>query len=453
MFAETATSALVASMVTRQRPLVSYAIAVLLVMLAAALRWLGDGLLAAGVPFLTFFPAVLASTLVGGLLPGALATGLSAVLSWLLFMRPLSGGALDIRDAVSLSGFVVVAGAIVLVIVLLRQAIDTIAAQEQNQRTLIESTPNGIIVVGADGAVIGVNARAERLFGYDRSELIGKPVEVLVPEAVIGAHEGFRKKYQEAPETRPMGAGRDLRARRKDGGEFPVEVGLNPMKWEGRRAVLATVTDITERKQHEERQAILARELEHRVGNMFAVILATIRRTLTRGRSITEAEHILTQRVQLLADAHAVLSESLFREISVDRLLANAIGSFKDQVSATGVDVTVKAKAAEALSFIFHELMTNAVKHGALSSPAGMVYVDKDVRRADGHDDFLFKWRETGGPPTKEPERKGFGAFILLEFPKQFGGEAALIFEASGLVYDLKMPLDAIRNGRPHHAG
>ncbi|MGJ0509298.1 MAG: PAS domain S-box protein [Methylocystis sp.] len=446
MFAETATSALVASMVTRQRPIVSYAIALVSVLLAAWVRWLADGLLGGNIPFLSFFPAVLVSALVGGLWVGVLATALSMVVAGYFFVSPTYEWALTARGVLSLLGFVIVSGSIVLVIVLLRHAIDTIAAQEQNQRSLIESAPNGIVVVGQNGVIMGVNACAERLFGYERTELIGKSVEVLVPEKIASVHVGFRERFQQAPETRPMGAGRDLRARRRDGSEFPVEIGLNPVNWEGRRGVLATVTDITERKQHEERQAILARELEHRVGNMFAVILATIRRTLTRGRSISEAEHILTQRVQLLADAHAVLSESLFKEVSVDRLLANSIGSFSEQVISTGPDIAVKAKAAEALSFIFHELLTNAVKHGALSRPVGIVFVTKAIEREGERELFRFLWRETGGPPIGAVTRQGFGSFILLEFPKQFGGGAKLDYRADGLTYDLSLPVDAIRN-------
>ncbi len=452
MFAESATSALVASIATRQRPIVSYTIILVSVLLAAALRLLVDEWLGAAVPFITFFPAVLMSALVGGLWGGALATTLSALLADYLFLAPAFEWALDARSALSLIGFIMVASAIVLVIVVLRHAIDTVAAQEQNQRTLIEAAPNGLVVVGPHGVIIGLNARAEHLFGYDRAELIGKPVETLVPDKIARAHVAFRELFQQAPETRPMGAGRDLRARCRDGREFPVEIGLNPIEWEGRRAVLATVTDITERKQHEERQAVLARELEHRVGNMFAVILATIRRTLTPGRSVTEAGKILTQRIQLLADAHAVLSEALFREISIDKLLMNALGSFKDQLVSAGPDVPVTAKAAEALSFIFHELLTNAVKHGALSRPAGIVFVTKEIEKGAGPSMFRFEWRETGGPPVGAISRKGFGSFILLEFPKQFGGNSTLDYKTDGLVYDLRLPFEAIRNGVAPHA-
>lgn len=448
MFAETATSALVASMVTRQRPVVSYAIAIASVLLGAWLRWVAGDWLVGGAPFLTFFPAVLVSALVGGLWVGAFATFLSVTSAWFLFMQPAAGSTLELRGAVSLLAFAVVAGVIVLGVVVLRHAVDTIATQEQSQRALIESAPNGIVVVGQHGVIVGVNASAERLFGYDRADLIGQAVEILVPAKIAGAHIALREKFQRAPETRPMGAGRDLSARRRDGSEFPVEIGLNPMQWKGRPAVLATVTDITERKQHEERQAVLARELEHRVGNMFTVILATIRRTLTQGRSIAEAEQVLTQRVQLLADAHAVLSESLFREISVDRLIANAVGSFRDQIVTRGVDVAVSAKAAEALSFIFHELLTNAVKYGSLSSVNGVVSIGKEIEKTGERELLRLKWQERGGPPVAAPTRKGFGSFILQEFPKQFGGVGFIDYQSGGLAYELRLPLDAIRNGK-----
>ncbi len=445
MRSERATDALMAFMVARQRPAVAYGVAIAAVALAAWIRLIAREWFVEGVPFLTFFPAVLVATVVGGLWAGLFAAVSSAGVAWYFFLEPLSAWTLDARAAVSLFSFFFVSAMIAGVVSLLQRAIDLIAFQEQSQRALIEAAPNGIIVVGPRGEIVEANSSAEKLFGYDRSELMGRHVEMLVPKSVASFHSGLRKRFQAAPETRPMGAGRDLAGRRKDGVEVPLEIGLNPMEWNGQKAVLAMITDITERKQHEESQAVLARELEHRVGNMFAVILAMIRRTLTRGRGIEEAAEILTQRVQLLADAYAVLSESMFKNISLDRLFDIAIGGFRDQVMSTGVDVRVNAKAAQAFSFIVHELLTNAVKHGALSAPGGRVSVQKEVETIDDRQVLVFKWREIDGPRAEPSARKGFGSFILLDSPKQFGGTATVAYEQEGLSYELRLPLDAIR--------
>ena len=91
--------------------------------------------------------------------------------------------------------------------------------------------------------------------------------------------------------------------------------------------------------------------------------------------------------------------------------------------------------------------LTNAVKHGALSRPAGIVFVTREIEKGDAGSLFHFTWRETGGPPIGAVSRNGFGTFILLEFPKQFGGDATLDYSPDGLIYNLRLPLEAIRNG------
>jgi two-component sensor histidine kinase len=89
------------------------------------------------------------------------------------------------------------------------------------------------------------------------------------------------------------------------------------------------------------------------------------------------------------------------------------------------------------------------VKHGALSGPTGVVSVSKAIDKEGAGGSFRLTWREAGGPPVGAVSRNGFGSFILLEFPKQFGGEATLDYSAGGLIYDLSLPLDAIRDKAP----
>lgn len=117
---------------------------------------------------------------------------------------------------------------------------------------LIEHSPNGMVMVDREGRIVMANAQIERLFGYDRAELTGQPIEMLVPTRLHEGHSAERTAFTAHPKPRPMGAGRDLFAARKDGSEFPVEVGLNPIETAQGTMVLGTVVDITERKQHEE---------------------------------------------------------------------------------------------------------------------------------------------------------------------------------------------------------
>lgn len=112
-------------------------------------------------------------------------------------------------------------------------------------RVLFERAPDGILVVDSEGLLRDVNPCLADLFGYERDELIGKPVETLVPEGMRDAHVAYRETYVEAPVPRPMGRERSLRGRRKDGSDFPVEVGLAPLPFGGRDAVAATVRDLS----------------------------------------------------------------------------------------------------------------------------------------------------------------------------------------------------------------
>ena len=124
---------------------------------------------------------------------------------------------------------------------------------EERFRQVVESAPSAMVMINRGGMIEMVNTQAERVFGYQRSELLGQPVEILVPERFRRNHPGLRGLFFADPLSRPMGAGRDLYALRKDGSEFPVEIGLNPIETESGMMVLSAIVDISTRKQLEER--------------------------------------------------------------------------------------------------------------------------------------------------------------------------------------------------------
>jgi len=117
---------------------------------------------------------------------------------------------------------------------------------------VLESVPEALIIVNHEGRIIQVNRQTSLLFGYDASELLGKEIEVLLPASFKGKHMGFRNNYLSNPSTRTMGKGMSLFAARKNGSEFPVEIGLNVIKKADGIDVLASIIDITERKKYEE---------------------------------------------------------------------------------------------------------------------------------------------------------------------------------------------------------
>jgi PAS domain S-box-containing protein len=121
---------------------------------------------------------------------------------------------------------------------------------EEYFRTVFEAAPSGVLAVDASGRIALLNAQAERMFGYSRAELVGKPIEVLVPQRFRGRHADLRKRAAADPRIRPMGTNRSFLGVRKDGSEFPVEVGLNPAVMSTGQFVVVTVVDITERDAH-----------------------------------------------------------------------------------------------------------------------------------------------------------------------------------------------------------
>jgi two-component system, sensor histidine kinase PdtaS len=165
--------------------------------------------------------------------------------------------------------------------VVLSASVDITARKrsEDRFRRVVESLPSAMVMIRANGQIEMVNAQAERLFGYPRRELLGQPIEMLVPARFGKHHPSLRSAFFNDPQSRPMGAGRDLYALRKDGSEFPVEIGLNPIETDEGMMVLSAIVDISDRKQREahiqaalKEKDLLLGEIHHRVKNNLQVI-------------------------------------------------------------------------------------------------------------------------------------------------------------------------------------
>ena len=137
--------------------------------------------------------------------------------------------------------------------------------QSDTVLAFLESAPIALVVVDTAGTIALINAKTEELFGYDRDELVGQPLELLLPQRFTAHHHQHRDSYFAKPKARTMGNGMDLAALRKDGTEFPVEVGLSYVEVNGQRLAMSFITDITVRVEAAESLRSHAQELESRV--------------------------------------------------------------------------------------------------------------------------------------------------------------------------------------------
>jgi PAS domain S-box-containing protein len=428
----------------RSKPPAAHCAAIAVVGIATALRWLIDPQVVVGLPFITYYPAIIIATLVGGFWPGILSLVLSAVAAWYFFLSPIYSWQLESHGAFSLLFFIIMSSVNISIILFLDMTLQRVIDQERNVRVLIASAPNGILVVDRQGHITLANESMEKLFGYDRSELEGKKVEDLVAESARKNHQALRETYYAKPEARPMGAGRDLSGRRKDGSEFPVEIGLNPVINNGKTAILATVLDITERKRAQEGQQLIIKELQHRTQNLFAVFQSLANRALDEGKTPAEAKFVLNGRLQALARAYKMLADAAWEGASLANILDRQFAGFSKRLDVSGCDIVVTPGAAQQFALIIHELATNALKYGALSAPDGRVSISGKIEGTDGDGRFCFTWHESGGPTVTPPSRRGFGSVILLDAAKQFGQNVALNYAPDGLNYELQIALSAI---------
>lgn len=421
----------------QQRPLIGYSVAIGAVAGAALLR-LAIVPFVDGVPFITFYPAIAIAAAVGGTRPGLLALLISAASANFLQHSPDVGFTLDQVSLFEAGLFILVSALMIAPIILLNKAIERLAFQVGNSLTILDSQPAGIIAVDDRGRITLVNSEVERQLGYSRDELLGRPIEMLVPSDVRAGHDMVRRSYLERPVPRRMGAGRDLHALAKDGSLLPVEIGLNPMTQGGRSGALATIVDISERKSLEWRTQVLANEVQHRSRNLLTVIQALAQRMLPKEESkrFTDVLAALARTQELFGTATTG---------SMHGIIDAELAPFRDQCEISDCEVLVGAKVGQDMTLIVHELVTNALKYGALSTPQGRV----SVTCAAVNGTVRLSWQESGGPPVVPPRRQGSGKTLLQDLAQGFASEVSLDYAEQGFRYELVAPADRLANSDP----
>lgn len=307
-------------------------------------------------------------------------------------------------------------------------------------RLVVESAPSAMVMINHSGVIEMVNAQAERVFGYKRVELLGQPVEMLVPERFRRNHPQLRQSFYSDPQSRPMGAGRDLFGLRKDGSEFPVEIGLNPIETEDGPMVLSAIVDISDRKQKEEKiqsalkeKDVLLGEIHHRVKNNLQIVhsLLDLQCNNIEDPAVQQMLKDSQNRIRSMSVIHQTLYQSNdFAAVDLSNvigLIANSLltsfgiddGRVTLQISAKEIPLSINK--AIPCGLIINELVTNSLKHAFPQQRSGAISIR--LEETVGHVCLTVEDDGVGIPEEVNP---GAGATLGLQLvnllSEQIGG-------------------------------
>lgn len=209
--------------------------------------------------------------------------------------------------------------------------------------------------------------------------------------------------------------------------------------------IVCAVRDVTKAKEAEERQALLTRELQHRVKNTLAMVNALANQTMRRAASAQDGLAAFSARLIALGHAHDILTQTSWTSAPIEAIVSQTLATHGDggeRIAWSGPDIRLTARQSLALALALHELATNAAKYGALSNETGRVRIAWRVGLGAARESLRFEWRESGGPPVVAPDRKGFGSRLIEQsLAAEFGGEVVVSYDPAGLLCTIEADL------------
>jgi PAS domain S-box-containing protein len=332
--------------------------------------------------------------------------------------------------------------------VVARQAADLIQRNhaevtDQQLAAIVDSSADAIVSKDLSGIVATWNRGAEQLFGYTADEIIGRSVTTLIPPDRQHEETNILERVRRGERVDHYETVR----RRKDGSLVDVSLTVSPVKDAAGKVVGASkiARDITEKKQAQARQELLAREVQHRTKNLFAVVLAIVSTSFAGKRSVKDAEAAVVSRLSSLGKTHFMLVDKDWQGADLAEIVRSEMSLYSGRVQVEGPSLTLTASAAQGFALALHELATNAAKYGALSNARGRVYISWSKLASNGSSRFRFRWQERGGPPVRPPTQRGFGTVVLEEaMTEHFDMPPRIDFSITGVTYELHGRLDGL---------
>jgi PAS domain S-box-containing protein len=325
-----------------------------------------------------------------------------------------------------------------------KQADETLRASEERYRAVVESQPDLVCRFRPDGVILFVNSAYARARG-------------MTVEALTGANLWAWVSKEDQPAVRAMLDGLSpQKPEVRIENRFQTADGERWMLWTNRALAFdesgrwteaqSTGVDIHDRKTAEEHTKLLIDELNHRVKNTLAVVQGIARQSFKRGNVDPAAVRAFEDRIGALAIAHSLLTRTHWTPAPLHDVVRGVIalcGRAQERVGAEGEPVMLTPRQALSLTMILHELCTNALKYGALSTDEGGVALSWSVT-GDDPQRLELSWRERNGPRVQPPKQRGYGSTMIERaFAHDTGGEAKLTFAPSGLQCAISVPLDS----------
>lgn len=326
-----------------------------------------------------------------------------------------------------------------------KEVASALVASEARLRALVDTAPDAIVVMDTQGIVHSFNQGAEKIFAYDAAEIVGRNISMLMPQPHAALHDSYLAHYDRTGERRVVGSVTKVEGLRRDGRRVPLEASIG--EWRdaaGTRFFTGVLRDVAERRAAEERQTMLAREVDHRAKNALAVVLSVLR--LTKADTMKAFAAAVEARVSALARAHSLLAQEGWAAAELRTLAERELAAHahrqgqEDMVRLDGPSFPIGSVAVQPIAMVLHELATNAAKHGALSTPSGRVRLRWSACADAGL--LTIRWQERGGPPVAQPARRGFGSRVIeTTVAHQLGGKVQWWWEESGLICQITVPI------------